>query len=1162
MSNLSLYLLGSPQIVLDGAFVTIRRSKAMALLFYLALIGEPQRRDTLATLLWPDSTQTLARSSLRRELSLLKKALEGKWLVVERESIGLHLDIWLDVTQFQEYLAAYNVNDLTSLDNLSKAIVLYRDDFLKGFTLPDCIDYDEWQFFHTESLRQSLATALEQLVNGLINQHNYETAILHARRWLSIDPLHEPAHQILMRVYALSGRQAAALHQFSECQRLLREELGIEPDAETLELEVAIRDRRFNQADKQTLVLSRFFGEDEDTSPGYAAEPRPLFVGRKSQLDNLEQALKQVASSQGQIRFIKGEAGAGKSALVSEFIHNSQSDQRDLLVMTGFCDAQTGAIDPYLPFREGLKSLLINRDRIYSSLRSAANLTIQEIVCCALLEYGPQLLYAIVPTTEIQSVIKIAQQAGWRGDIPQSAYSSQGLEQNEIFEQAVAVLQAIAVDFPLIIVLEDIHWADSGSLGILFRLARQLLGHSILIICTYRPEAVQVNQEGVSHSLKNMLIELQRNLNNIFIDLDEARKNEGQLLVDGILDAEPNRLKTSFRHALYHQTGGHPLFVVELVQDLKKDGGLIQDDDNYWVLGNRLDWFSLPTRVEGAIAGRMAHLTEAQRWLLTIASVMGENFLVEIVAHVAGEDPRQLTYTLSRVLQKEHRLVEAEGVERLGKQSLTYYRFRHNLMQVYLYEQLDDVQRVYLHEDIARTLETLYGNEVGRISLTLAHHYQEAGMMKQAIDFLILASQESVRVVAFEESYQHLTRALNLLAELPEGDSRDRQELSIQKLLGQFWSISKGYGVPEVETAYTHALELSRKLNSNQQTLELLFALSNYSQMHNDISSLRQYGEESLLLADDNKDPKYQMQVDKIWHFITFSEGRFFDAVTYADAIITYYRKHRPELTREEAIDLSTMLTRRGFSLVPCGYTDRAISSAREGLNLANQHGTPLNIGINMAYTTKVYFECRDWQATIDLSEQVLDIANQYGFTQMRTFTEMMRGISLAMHDNFSDGKALVLRAVAERRLTSPFGELAILNLLAEACAKNEQIEEGLGIINEVLSLLKESDDRLNEPEIYHVKGQLLLQQNQEGEQLKQNQAEAERYFRQSIEISRERMTKLWELRALASLCQLLHHQGRKDECYQQLADLYSWFTEGFETEDLRRAQTILQELE
>jgi predicted ATPase/DNA-binding SARP family transcriptional activator/Tfp pilus assembly protein PilF len=212
--------------------VEIKRRKALALLSYLAVSGEPQPRDKLATLLWPESSQSRARKALRRDLSELNLTLEGDWLEAGRESVGLREGVWLDVTEFQCYLA----REAADPQLLIAAATLYRDDFLTGFTLPGCPEFDEWQFFQTESLRQALARALERLVGLLRDQANYETAIPYARRRLALDPLHEPAHRQLMQLYAQAGQHAAALRQYEICCQTLEDELGISPALETTAL--------------------------------------------------------------------------------------------------------------------------------------------------------------------------------------------------------------------------------------------------------------------------------------------------------------------------------------------------------------------------------------------------------------------------------------------------------------------------------------------------------------------------------------------------------------------------------------------------------------------------------------------------------------------------------------------------------------------------------------------------------------------------------------------------------------------------------------------------------------------------------------------------------------------------------------------------------------
>jgi DNA-binding SARP family transcriptional activator len=1177
MSGLKLFLLGPPQIELDGTPIVIRRSKGLALLSYLAVNGEPQRRDTLATLLWPNSSQSRARSYLRNELSLLNKALGGAWLEIEGETIGLGPGVWLDVTQFQRGLTDFERDTPATHPALSQTITLYRDDFLTGFTLADCPDFDEWQFFQTESLRQSLATALADWAVVLNDQRDYEAAIPHARRLLALDVLHEPAHQMLMRLYALSGRQAAALRQFSECQRILRDELGLEPEAATQALAEAIRKKQLRPADGGASIHFERPGliDGDGVAPDQVqvTEARPLFIGREPQLAQLRQALDQTLSGHGQLRLISGEAGAGKSALVAEFIHRTVSTQAKLIVAIGMCDAQTGSLDPYLPFREALMTLLLgnraagfaNVSALTSGVTPMAKGTqpSREVACRALLEHGPHLLPLFVPPADWQTVINSAQRAGWQGEPLAVTTTDQNLEQSRIFEQMVAVLQAIAAQRPLLLVLEDLHWADSSSRGLLFRLARQLAGQTIMVVGTYRPEAVRAGPQrpadDQAHPLQTMLLELQRNLGDITIDLEAARRAEGRALVDGLLDAEPNHLDLSFRQALHHQTNGHPLFVVELVQELKKSGALIQDEGGHWVIGAELDWLNLPIRVEGAIAGRMAHLSEAQRWFLTIASVMGERFLVEVVAHVAGVEPRELAHTLSRILQREHRLVDAEGVDRLGERRLTRYRFRHNLMQVYLYERLDEVQRIYLHEDVANALELLYGEDVERIALQLAHHFLRAGVTQKAIDYLILAGEQAMRLLVFEEAAYHFTQALTLLSDLPVGEARDRQELTLQTFLGQVWTASKGAAVSEVGVAYTRALDLARQLGEGRKAVELLFALTQYAQMRSELSAAQAYGEEALRLAELDQDPELLMQVNKILHNIAYWGGRHRDALAYNDQVIAFYRTGRPGLNSEDAIHLAYALVKSGLNLVPCGYPDRAVQIAQEGLALMKGQDYQFGAVVCTGYLAMIHSRRREWSQVIHLTTAAIEACHKYDLVQAQTLNELNQGLALAMLGEFEAGVKLVRQAIAEREaINSAYGNQDILGRLAEAYGPAGRVVEGLALVNEVLDSLEQTNERESEPELYQIKGDLLLLQELSDAQRATARQEAESCFCRAIEIAHHRQTKLWEVRALAKLCQLLHAQGRGEECRQQLADLYGWFTEGFETEDLQVVRAVL----
>jgi DNA-binding SARP family transcriptional activator len=252
MSRLTIHILGSPEIRLDDQPLALRERKALALLVYLVVTNELHQREPLATLFWPEHSSKQGRSYLRRVLWGLRQTLGDGWLDTDGDDIQLSqtADIWVDVIEFKRLMAQNGPSSTPSSppEQLEQAVALYRGDFLAGFTLPDSPAFDEWQFFEAETLRQTMISALDDLVLQYTQAIKYEAAIGHVRRRLSLDPLHEPAHQTLMRLYALSGRQAAALRQFDESRRILQDELGLDPDAETQALAAAIREKRFPPA--------------------------------------------------------------------------------------------------------------------------------------------------------------------------------------------------------------------------------------------------------------------------------------------------------------------------------------------------------------------------------------------------------------------------------------------------------------------------------------------------------------------------------------------------------------------------------------------------------------------------------------------------------------------------------------------------------------------------------------------------------------------------------------------------------------------------------------------------------------------------------------------------------------------------------------------------
>jgi predicted ATPase/DNA-binding SARP family transcriptional activator len=330
MSRLSLFLLGPPRIERDGVSVHVRRRKVVALIAYLAVTGRRHGRDTLATLFWPEHDQRQARGRLRRALSSLKEVLGEGWaedkhpLDVGREAAGLNrgAEIWLDVAEFRDLLAECRAHghpqDQTCpacLPLLAEATALYCDDFMAGFTLRDSPGFDDWQFFQAQGLRDLLANALQRLASGHGSLGEYEPAIAYARRWVALDPLHEPAHRCLMRLYTWSGQRAAALRQYGECERVLQGELGMPPQEETARLYRTIVERR-DLLPPVEHAAARKHNLPVQLTP---------FVGRKAILAKIADCLQEPAC---RLLTLVGPGGSGKTRLALQAAADILSDTR------------------------------------------------------------------------------------------------------------------------------------------------------------------------------------------------------------------------------------------------------------------------------------------------------------------------------------------------------------------------------------------------------------------------------------------------------------------------------------------------------------------------------------------------------------------------------------------------------------------------------------------------------------------------------------------------------------------------------------------------------------------------------------------------------------------------------------------------------------------
>jgi len=1173
MVQLSLSFLGSFQAALDGKPITgFKSNRVRALLAYLAVEADrPHRREALAWLLWPDWPDRDALSNLRYSLSNLRLAIGDReadppFLLITRNNLQFNPDsrYSLDVKTFIQ-TAGTNEIDSLDIDLLEQTAALYQGSFLEGFSLEDSNAFEEWTMLTRERLARQAAFVLHTLADTHEQRGEYNKARSFAWRQLELEPWDEVAHQRMMRAQALGGQRSAALAQYESCRKILAEELGVEPAEETTKLYEQIRVGKLKALAPSPAAQIDFrvklppFLDKESTQV-----ETPLLVARENELAKLNQFLEQSLSGQGKVVFVTGEAGSGKTSLLGEFSQRAQEEHADLVVAGGNCNAYTGIGDPYLPFREILELLTGN---IEANLAAGAMASeharrlwnMLPVTVQALVEAAPDLIDTFVQRAPLIERIRAcgAESSDWLTQLnsllkrkPIEGIGASGHQQSDLFEQYTRVLQAIARQKPLLLVVDDLQWADQGSVSLLFHMGRRLEGSRILIVGAYRSEEVAMNGDGKRHSLKPLVNEFQRVFGNIMVNVDQV---EGRNFIDAFLDTESNQLGNLFRESLYRQTRGHPLFTIELLRGLQERGDLIQDGEKGWIEGPYLNWEVLPARVEAAIRERIGRLPESLHRILDVASVEGEDFTAEVVAHVLGEGEREIVKRLSSELVRKHRLVRAQAIERVGSMRVSRYRFRNHLFQKYLYDNLDEAERAYLHEDIGKGLEDLFGEQASEIAVQLARHFQEAKIIEKAIYYLHQAGIKAVQLSAYQEGTTHLKRGLRLLEMVPVSNARMQLDLDLQLSLGIALVSLEGC-VPEVEQIFIRTRELCQNLGDTTQLCRVVGEMTVYHFVRAEYQQARELAEEAFNLAQEVEDPLLVAVGHWLLGFITFSLGEYMDARSHLEQVMDFYspEEHHQSFIALRGSDAGvSALAYYACCLWCLGYPDQAAKRSQEALALARELGHPFTLADVICYAGCLFNMMRwDSQAMRENAQELKQLGDKlHGWLSSAT---LRYGEAFVLLGRFEEGIAYIQQGLRLREYGEKCYWSGALYCLAKAQANLDRPQESLGTLTEALTLVEETNERYYEAELYRFKGKLLLLQGDEDG--------AEDSLQEAIEVARRQQARMWELRAVMDLCRLWERQGKTAGAQKRLAKIYGWFTEGFDTPDLVEANRMLKE--
>ncbi len=890
-----------------------------------------------------------------------------------------------------------------------------------------------------------------------------------------------------------------------------------------------------------------------------------MFVDREEELARLKGFLTKSLEGNGQVCFVAGQAGSGKTALVRHFVEQALASNDQVAVAAGTCNAQTGTGDPYLPFREALAMLTGQvpakkaegggSDENDRRLRTVLVRSVQILV-----EVAPEFVGILVPGGKLIGEFgkAIAEKVGWM-DRLELLTEKKGLatgagetpaEQSRILEQFTTFLHKLSQELPLILFLDDLQWADGASINLLFHLSRRLESSRVLILGSYRPNDLAAGRDGKRHPLEPVLNELTRFYGDITLDLDAIPVEGQRQFVDSLLDSEPNALGEEFRAALFRHTAGHALYTVELLRALQERGHLIRDGKGRWMEGQTLDWSTLPARVEGVIEERIDRLSADLRELLQVASVEGERFTAEVLARVQSLPERGVVRQLSGELDRRHRLVVADGLAQVAYVRLSRYRFAHNLFYHYLYNSLSDAEQLYLHRDVGQALEELTRGQTEEVAAQLAHHFEMAGLLDRAVTYRLQAAHRARRLSGHDEAAAHLVRGLEMVAALPPGPQQMQLETELQINLGMVLIALHGYASPRVDRAFTRARALLHDLGDPPQSAQLLLGQLVFYLMRGEIGYVAEEGKRVLGLAEQADDRGFILTSHLLLGVAAMYRAEYEDARQHLENVIALYDPAlHAELAHQYGQDPgATAYSFLSRTLWLQGYSEQAQAVSATSLKLAEQVDHLYTRTMASLHAANLYSYLREWARSQAEAERTISLAREGGYGAVAANARLLRGLA-AVHQGETEAglaeltESLFMWEASGSGLVS-YGRTS----LAEGYLVAGRRAEGLRAIDEARY---RNEEAWYVPEQYRLQAELLLLEPG-------FEAEADALLLKALELACEQGAQALELRAALSLAHLYARQGRQVEGQAILANCYSRYQEGLDSIELRQARELL----
>ncbi len=844
------------------------------------------------------------------------------------------------------------------------------------------------------------------------------------------------------------------------------------------------------------------------------------YVGRELELESLVQLWQQVKSGNGQVVLLTGEAGMGKSRLVQVFQERIATDDYNLREL--YCSPYY-TNSAFYPVIEMVRRQGVQLSREDSTQEQLAKLE------QFLVEYELDMAQ-VVPL--FASLLSIPLDERYP-----PLHLSPAAQKQKTLEVLLAMVRNLVQDSPCLIVIEDLHWVDPSMLELLNLVIEKVSDHRLLLLCTARPT---LKSPWKDHKHLRQ------------ISLTALIREQTELLVKEI--AGGLTLPKQVLELVIAKSDCIPLFVEEMTKMVLESGWLTHAKKAYDLTGQIPD-LAIPTTLQDLLMARLDQ-KETVKQVALLGATIGREFSYELLKAVwpGYEDT---------LIQGLEQLVNNQLLFMSGELPAAKYLFKHALIQEAAYESLLKSTRKQYHQQIAQVLEQQFPETVEREPEMLAHHYTRAGLNEQAIRYWHLASQKAVKSSAYVEAIGHLTLGLELLLRLPETRWRDQQELDLQLLLSVALRNTKGYAASEVELAYKRSEELCHLLGETPDLFWVRWGLWTFYLGQAKLQTALEVAHQLINLAKGIHDDSLVLEARYALGFTLCYNGELASAHEHLEQAIALddQQPHHSQIfvTGEDVRVYSLAVA--SVQLWLSGFPEQALFRSQEAHSLAIELSHPYSLAHALVTGAIFHQYCYERQATQELAEAAIALATEQGFALWLACGTILRGWVLAEAGELESGIAQMCQGLDSYKATG--AELLrpyFLAVLAKAYLKADLLEVGIGVLTEALEAVEKTGERFWEAELYRLQGEHLRAKLQRTS-AKETEAQVEECFRQALDISRRQGAKSLELRAAMSLARLWQQQSQTEQARQLLFEIYSWFTEGFDTADLKDAKALLTEL-